>query len=53
MDGFAALRLGVAAMMYQLFDGADPEEYDVTIKVQDEESGEVFNEINYPEALEE
>ncbi len=52
MDGFATMSLGMAGMMYQLFDGADPDEYSVTIAVQDEESGDKFDEVVYPDALE-
>ena len=53
MDGFGALSLGMSGMFYQLYDGASPDEYDVTISLEDEASGEVFDEIVYPDALEE
>ena len=53
LDGFATLTLGMSGMIYQMYDGADPEKYTVTIALKDEESGEVFDEILYPEALEE
>ncbi|GAA0492741.1 hypothetical protein GCM10008986_18900 [Salinibacillus aidingensis] len=53
MDAFAAMGLGMSGMMYQLFDGADPDEYSVAISLKDEASGEVFNQVKYPEALEE
>ncbi|WP_234400733.1 hypothetical protein [Virgibacillus senegalensis] len=52
MDGFATMSLGMAGMMYQLFDGADPDEYSVTIAVEDEETGEKFDEVVYPDAIE-
>ncbi len=51
MDAFAILGLGMNGMMYQLFDGASEEDYDVTIQVKDAESGEVFETVQYPEAL--
>ena len=52
-DGFATLGLGIQGSMYQLFNGANPEEYQVTIFVKDETTQEVFDEIIYPDALEE
>lgn len=52
MDGFASLGLGMAGMMYQLFDGADPDDYSVSISVEDEASGEVISEVVYPDAME-
>ncbi|MGP4067307.1 hypothetical protein [Halobacillus sp. B29] len=52
MDGFASLGLGMSGMMYQLYNGENPETYEVTIEVEDASSGEVFDEIIYPEALE-
>lgn len=53
LDVFATMTLGMSGMIYQMYDGADPEKYTVTISLQDEASGEVFDEILYPEALEE
>ncbi|MFC4022344.1 hypothetical protein ACFOUV_00770 [Oceanobacillus longus] len=52
-DGFAALTLGMSGMLYQLFDGASPDDYNVTISLEDAATGEVFDTVNYPEALEE
>ncbi|WP_174727688.1 hypothetical protein [Mesobacillus harenae] len=52
-DGFAAFGLGFSGMFYQLFDGASPDRLEVKILVEDAASGEVFNEIVYPDALEE
>ncbi|WP_366249132.1 hypothetical protein [Terribacillus aidingensis] len=52
MDGFASLGLGMSGMMYQLFNGADPDEYSITISVEDEASGEVIGEVVYPDAME-
>lgn len=52
-DGFAALGLGFSGMFYQLFDGVNPDDYEVKIKLEDAGTGEVFNTIVYPEALEE
>lgn len=52
-DGFAALGLGMSGLYYQLFSGANMEGSKVTIHVEDEATGEVFNSIVYPDALEE
>ncbi|MEW9053603.1 MAG: hypothetical protein AB2392_20750 [Neobacillus sp.] len=53
MDGFAALGLGLTGMMYQLYEGVDSEEIKVVIKLQDEATGEVFDEVVYPDDMEE
>lgn len=52
-DGFATMTLGVIGSMYQLINGEDPDSYEVNIDMEDAETGEVFNTITYPEALEE
>ncbi|MBT2584223.1 hypothetical protein [Planococcus sp. ISL-109] len=52
-DGFATITLGVVGSLYQLFSGEDPDSYEVNIDMEDAETGEVFNTITYPEALEE
>jgi major membrane immunogen (membrane-anchored lipoprotein) len=52
-DGFAAFGLGLSGMFYQLFNGVDPEDYEVKILVKDSATGEVFNEVIYPDAMEE
>lgn len=53
MDGFASFGLGLSGMYYQLFNGTDAEDYQVKISVKDQASGEVFDEVIYPDALEE
>lgn len=53
LDGFAALGLGILGMYFQVFNGDDLEKNKVKILVQDESTGDVFNEITYPDALEE
>jgi PBP1b-binding outer membrane lipoprotein LpoB len=53
MDGFASMALGMSGMLYQMYDGATEDEYSVTIKLQDESTEEVFDEVVYPDALEE
>jgi PBP1b-binding outer membrane lipoprotein LpoB len=53
MDGFATMALGMTGMLYQMYDGATEDEYSVTIKVKDESTEEVFDEVVYPDALEE
>ncbi|MBU8769500.1 hypothetical protein [Cytobacillus oceanisediminis] len=52
-DGFAVFGLGLSGMFYQLFNGVNPEEYEVKILVKDAVTGEVFDEIIYPDAMEE
>ncbi|KHE72654.1 hypothetical protein [Halobacillus sp. BBL2006] len=51
-DGFAAMGVGMTGLFYQLFDGASPDNYQVTIEVVNADTGEVFDTINYPEAFE-
>lgn len=53
MDGFAIFGLGLQGSMYQMFNGANPEDYKVTVSVKDEVTEEVFDEVIYPDALEE
>ena len=51
-DGFAVFGLGLSGAMYQLFDGADPENYNVRLVVKDEATKEIIGEANYPKDLE-
>jgi PBP1b-binding outer membrane lipoprotein LpoB len=53
MDAFATMTLGMSGMMYQMYDGVSEDEYSVTIKVEDEASGETFEDVVYPDDLEE
>ncbi|SHR48487.1 Uncharacterised protein [Mycobacteroides abscessus subsp. abscessus] len=53
MDSFVIFGLGLSGMYYQLFNGADSEDYQVKIMVKDQVTGEVFEEVVYPDALEE
>ena len=46
------LGLGLKSFLYQLFNGANPEDYKVTIPTKDEATQEVFSEVIYPDALE-
>ncbi|WP_264737705.1 hypothetical protein [Cytobacillus firmus] len=52
-DGFAVFGLGLSGMFYQLFNGVGPEKYEVKILVKDTSTGEVFDEVIYPDAMEE
>lgn len=53
-DGFVvSIGLGMMATLYQACEGVSPEEVKVTISVKNAETGEIFDTINYPEALEE
>ncbi|OIU66592.1 hypothetical protein BHE18_16530 [Rossellomorea aquimaris] len=47
------LPVGFFFFFYQLYDGADPDNYEVTLEMTDAETGEVFDTIVYPDALEE
>lgn len=52
-DGFAALGVAIPGLYYQLFDGVSSDEFEVKVELKDEESGDVFDTIIYPDALEE
>lgn len=52
-DGFAAFGLGLTGMFYQVFDGKDADKVNVTISLEDANSGEVFNTVVYPDDLNE
>lgn len=51
-DGFAALGLGILGLYYQLFDGVALDDYEVTIFIENANTGEVFDTIIYPDDLE-
>ncbi|WP_217585855.1 hypothetical protein [Lentibacillus saliphilus] len=51
-DGFAIYGLGMYGVMYQVFDGSNADDQQVTINVEDEATGEVFHTVNYPEDME-
>lgn len=53
MDAFAIFGLGLSGMYYQLFNGAGEEDYRVNIMVKDQATDEVFEEVVYPDDLEE
>lgn len=53
MDAFAIFGLGLSGMYYQLFNGAGEEDYRVNIMVKDQATNEVFEEVVYPDDLEE
>lgn len=52
-DGFGLLGVAFSSMYYQLFEGVNPEDYEVTMDLKDEETKEVYDTIIYPEAFEE
>lgn len=52
LDGFAALGFAMTGLYYQLFDGVDPEDYEVTLSFENKDTGEVFESIVYPDAFE-
>ncbi|MFB1051811.1 hypothetical protein [Paraliobacillus sp. JSM ZJ581] len=51
LDGMVSFTLGISGMFYQLFDGVSPEDYDVTINVENT-NGEILDTVNYPEDME-
>ncbi len=50
-DGFAAFGLAMSGMFYQLFEGADPDSFEVIIHIENEETGEVFQTNTYPDDM--
>lgn len=52
-DAFSIFSVGISSMFYQVFNGKDLEKQKITIEVEDEATGEVFEEVVYPDALEE
>lgn len=50
MDGLVAFTLGMSGMMYQLYNGVNPDDYQVTIHVKDQATQKEFDKIVYPEA---
>ncbi|MGG4142501.1 hypothetical protein ABEW34_05160 [Paenibacillus algorifonticola] len=52
-DAIANFGIGAAAMSYQAIAGVSPEELKVTINIQDEGTGTIFETIIYPDALNE
>lgn len=53
MDSFAVFGLGMSGMVYQLYNGAGADDSKTTISVKDETTQEVFDEIVYPDDLQE
>ncbi|QJC53532.1 hypothetical protein HGI30_19645 [Paenibacillus albicereus] len=51
-DAFAAMGVALPAMYYRLFDGVPQDQNKVTVKMQDQASGEVFQTVVYPDAME-
>ncbi|MEA0565054.1 hypothetical protein [Lysinibacillus irui] len=52
-DAIASFGLGLAGMYYQLFNGAEVDDYKVSVNFKDESNGEVFDTIVYPDDLNE
>lgn len=53
MDSFAIFGLGLSGMYYQLFNGADENDYQVKIIVKDKTTDEIMDEVIYPDSLQE
>lgn len=51
LDGFAVFGFGILGMYYQLFDGATPDDLEVTIFIEDVDSGDVFGTVIYPDDI--
>ncbi|XZF74895.1 hypothetical protein ACSBO6_14940 [Bacillus sp. AL-1R] len=51
MDGLAAFTFGMSGMMYQLYNGVEPDEYKVTVLVKDQATQKEIDKIVYPDAL--
>lgn len=51
LDGFATFALGISGMFYQAFAGKDVETEKVTIQLINIDTNEAFNEIVYPDAM--
>lgn len=52
-DGFVTLNLGISSLFYQAFQGKDLEKEKVTILLEDSATNEIFQEIIYPDVLDE
>ncbi|MGU3472876.1 hypothetical protein ACLBWT_17240 [Paenibacillus sp. D51F] len=50
-DAFAALGVALPSMLYQVYTGTDADKTKVTVHIQDQASGEVFNTVVYPDAM--
>jgi len=47
LDGFSLFGMGMGAMMFHMMNGM-PDDTQVTIHLQDAETGEVFHAVTYP-----
>lgn len=52
LDAFASFGIGISSMMYNLYSGIENDKIQITIDIKDSETGEVFNTVIYPDALE-
>lgn len=50
-DGFAVFGLGIQGMLYQAFDGVPTDKVKVTINVEDQQTGEVFDTVVFPDQM--
>lgn len=53
LDGIVSLGIGMMSLYYQLFNGVSQENYRVQINFKDTETGNIFNNVVYPDAFEE
>lgn len=52
LDGIGILGIVFPSMLYQVFDGVDPENCKVIVNLKDIATNEIFNTVIYPDALE-
>lgn len=52
LDGIGILGTVFPSMLYQVFDGVDPENCKVIVNLKDIATNEIFNTVIYPDALE-
>jgi len=52
LDGLGVLGIVFPSMLYQVFDGAKPENCKVIVNLKDIATNEIFNTVIYPDALE-
>lgn len=52
-DGIVALGIGITSSYYQIFDGVPSDKYKATIFFKDEDTGEVFHTVVFPDSFEE
>src|SRR5690554_2264199 len=52
VDAFAVFGLGLTTFIYQIYDGTPADEVTITIDLEDQETGDVFETIVFPDTIE-